>query len=224
MRDVLYLAWRYLVFHRWKTVILVTSITLIAYLPVGLNVIVGQSAEELTARAEATPLIVGVKGSPLELVLSSLYFDADPPAANEYGSGTAMAESDLATPIPSARPLHRPRYADRRHLSRVLRLPTSDAGRGAPDGGLGECVLGAGAARDLGVGVGDAVISSPESVFDLAGVYPLKMSVVGVLEPAFTPDDSAIFVDVKTAWVIQGLGHGHQDSGRAGGRRGCAGA
>jgi putative ABC transport system permease protein len=37
------------------------------------------------------------------------------------------------------------------------------------------------------------------------------MPVVGILEPAFSPDDNAIFVDIKTSWVIQGLGHGHQD-------------
>ncbi len=53
MRDVLYLAWRYLVYHRLKTAILVTSIMLIIYLPIGLNVVVEQSAEHLTARAEA---------------------------------------------------------------------------------------------------------------------------------------------------------------------------
>jgi putative ABC transport system permease protein len=32
-----------------------------------------------------------------------------------------------------------------------------------------------------------------------------------VLAPAHTPDDLAIFTDVKTAWIIEGLGHGHQD-------------
>ena len=63
----------------------------------------------------------------------------------------------------------------------------------------------------MGLGVGDYVISSPESVFDLAGVYPLKMPVVGVLAPSFSPDDEAVFVDIKTTWVIQGLGHGHQN-------------
>ncbi len=40
MNQILYLAWRYLAFHRLKTFILLTSITLILYLPVGLRVIV----------------------------------------------------------------------------------------------------------------------------------------------------------------------------------------
>jgi putative ABC transport system permease protein len=48
-------------------------------------------------------------------------------------------------------------------------------------------------------------------VFDLAGIYPLKMNVVGVLNFSDSPDDDAVFVDLKTAWIIQGLGHGHQD-------------
>ena len=76
---------------------------------------------------------------------------------------------------------------------------------------LGECVLGAKAAERLGVRAGGTVITSPESVFDIAGVYPLKMQVVGVLEPAFTADDIAVFVDLKTSWIVQGLVHGHQD-------------
>jgi len=42
-------------------------------------------------------------------------------------------------------------------------------------------------------------------------VYPLQLEVVGVLAPAFSPDDGAVFVDIKTAWVIEGIGHGHQD-------------
>ena len=42
------------------------------------------SKVELTARAQATPLLVGAKGSPLELVLNSLYFESDVPAAMPY--------------------------------------------------------------------------------------------------------------------------------------------
>jgi putative ABC transport system permease protein len=211
MSDVLYLAWRYLAFHKIKTVILVASITLIIFLPVGLNVIVGQSSEELTARAEATPLLVGAKGSPLELVLNSLYFDADPPELTTYAESLRISESGLATPIPL--------YVRFRSRESPIVGTTLDYfdfresrfAAGRPMAVLGECVIGSKVARDLEVGVGGTVISSPESVFDLAGVYPLKMTVVGVLAPAFTADDEAVFVDIKTAWVIQGLVHGHQD-------------
>ena len=58
--------------------------------------------------------------------------------------------------------------------------------------GLGECVLGATVAAELGLAPGDSVVLSSESVFDLAGVYPLKLRVVGVLERSFDADDSAI--------------------------------
>ena len=76
---------------------------------------------------------------------------------------------------------------------------------------LGDCVLGANVAESLALKPGDSLVSSPESLFDLAGVYPLKMKVVGILNKSHTSDDLAVFVDLKTAWVIQGLGHGHQD-------------
>jgi putative ABC transport system permease protein len=76
---------------------------------------------------------------------------------------------------------------------------------------LGECVVGAKAAETLGLSTGDTLVSSPETLFDIAGVYPLKMNVVGVLEANHTSDDLGIFVDLKTTWIIQGLGHGHQD-------------
>ena len=76
---------------------------------------------------------------------------------------------------------------------------------------LGETVLGATVADQLGLEPGDHLLSSPENLFDLAGVYPLKMKVVGLLEKSHSPDDLAVFVDLKTAWVIQGLGHGHED-------------
>ena len=71
---------------------------------------------------------------------------------------------------------------------------------------LGECVLGPTVADQLGLSPGDFLISSPENPFDLGGVYPLKMNVVGVLARHHTPDDRAVFVDVKTAWVIEGTG------------------
>ena len=211
MKDVLYMAWRYLSFNKGKTAILVISIMLIIFLPVGLNVLVNQSSQQLTARADGTPLIVGAKGSQLELVLNSLYFESDIPDVIPFAESSRISETGLATAIPL--------YTRFRAQAQPIVGTTLDylefRGLRVRDGRsfaiLGECLLGAAAAEALGVGPGGHVVSSPEGVFDLAGVYPLRMKVAGVLEPAGTPDDMAVFVDVKTAWVIEGLAHGHQD-------------
>lgn len=211
MRDVLYLAWRYLAYHRFKTTTLVASITLLAYLPVGLNVLVSESGRELTSRASATPLLVGAKGSPLELTLRSLYFESDVPADMRYAEVKRVQQSDLSQAIPlniRFRTRHSPVVGTSLDYFAFRQLKISS---GRHFGMLGECVLGARAARMAEVGPGDSIMSSPESVFDIAGVYPLKMKVVGVLSPNGTPDDRAVFVDVKTVWVIAGLAHGHAD-------------
>jgi putative ABC transport system permease protein len=211
MREILYLAWRYLAYNRVKTAVLVGSIMLIVYLPVALKVLVNQSATDLMSRADVTPLLVGAKGSPLELALSSLYFESDTPELTTYSEATRVEDSGLAQAIPlyvRFRVRGQPvvgtsiEYFDFRGL---------EFSHGRPMATLGECVLGLKAAEILGVSAGDTVITSPESVFDIAGVYPLEMQVVGVLEPAYTADDIAVFVDLKTSWIIQGLVHGHQD-------------
>lgn len=211
MLDILYLAWRYLLYNRLKTIILVFSVTLIIFLPIGLKVLVGQSARSLTARAEQTPLIVGAKGSPLELVLNSLYFDSDTPSSITYAESQRITDSGLALAIP----LHT-RFKTRKFPIVGTTLDYFDFRQCKVEQGrmmaiLGECVIGAEVASKLGVEVGGSVVSSPESAFDLAGVYPLKMQVVGQLAPTGTPDDRAVFVDLKTAWVIEGFAHGHQD-------------
>ena len=211
MKQILYLAWRYLAYHRIKTTILIVSITLIVYVPVGLRVLVGQSERELTTRAEATPLVIGAKGSPLELVLNTLYFESDVPAPMRSEEVARVAESGLAWVIPVYT-----RFRARGHpiIGTTLdyfEFRGLEIAEGRAMAVLGECVLGSDVAGKIGVGPGGHVVSSPENVFDLAGVYPLRMKVVGVLERTHTPDDRVIFVDLKTSWVIEGLGHGHQD-------------
>ena len=66
----------------------------------GLDVVLSQSAEELTARAQATPLLIGAKGSPLELVLNSLYFESDTPAPMTYAEADRVDQSGLGRVIP----------------------------------------------------------------------------------------------------------------------------
>ena len=211
MIDSLYIAWRYVCFHKLKTAILFASITLMVFIPAGLNVLVNESTDQLRARAVTTPLIVGAKGSDVDLVLNSLYFESAPPMTTKLVEEIRIRQSGLADAVPlyvrfraKGNPIVGTTldYFDFRGLQIVA---------GRKFAMLGECVLGSGVARALKLSPGDTLISSPENVFDLAGVYPLKMHVVGVLTPTGSPDDSAVFVDVKTTWIIEGLGHGHQD-------------
>jgi putative ABC transport system permease protein len=76
---------------------------------------------------------------------------------------------------------------------------------------LGDTVLGSNAAKLLDKRVADTILSDQINLYSLAAQYPLKMKVVGVLSPAGSADDDVIFVDLKTAWIIEGLAHGHDD-------------
>ena len=211
MNGALLLGWRYLAHHRFKTAVLLASVTLMMFLPAATRLLVADSAKALTSRAEQTPLLIGAKGSELELVLNALYFHAGRPPEIPHQLLDEIGETGLANPIPlNTRFQTRgaPIVGTNLDYFSFRKLQLSE---GRMMGLLGECVIGANIARSQQVGVGDSLVSSPETVFDLAGVYPLKMNIVGVLEPSGSADDDAVFVDVRTTWVIQGLGHGHQD-------------
>jgi len=211
MSGALFLGWRYLVFHKLKTIILVASITLMLFLPAATRVLVNDSAAALTSRADLTPLVVGASGSPLELVLSSLYFHAEQPPELLFASFEELRTTGWADVIPMNTRFHsRGSPIVGTSLDYFL-FRGLELSQGRMMGMLGECVIGANVAAREDVGVGDSLVSSPETVFDIAGVYPLKMGIAGVLKPNGSADDDAIFVDYKTTWVIQGLGHGHQD-------------
>jgi len=211
MIESFYVAWRYLSFNRARSLTLVACVTLIAVLPLSLELLLDESERQLLARAEETPLVIGAKGSSLDLVMNSLYFGDTVPEPLSMAAVDRVADTELALPIPlyvrfKARgfPIVGTNldYFEFRglkiHEGRNLAL-------------LGECVLGARVAEDLGLGPGDSLLSSPETLFDLAGVYPLRMRVTGVLAPMQSADDLAVFVDLNTTWVIQGLVHGHAD-------------
>ena len=216
MNGALFLGWRYLAYHRFKTAVLLASVTLMMFLPAATRLLVEDSAQALTARAAETPLLIGAKGSQLELVLSSLYFHAESPPEITYQVYKDVRETGLATAIPlHARFQARGNPVVGTSLD-YFEFRGLELAGGRLFGLLGECVIGAGVAQKLGISAGDSLVTSPETVFDLAGVYPLKMNVAGVFAPNGTPDDEAVFVDVRTSWVIQGLGHGHQDLAEAG--------
>jgi putative ABC transport system permease protein len=74
---------------------------------------------------------------------------------------------------------------------------------------MGDVVLGATMAADLGLGPGDALFSDQRELYDIAKPPALRMRVCGVLARKGTPDDDAAFVDLKTTWILEGVAHGH---------------
>ena len=211
MINSLYIAWKYISYNKIKTVTLVACVTLISFLPLSLQLLLEESERQLMSRAVSTPLVVGAKGSSLDLVMNTLYFDDEVPELITVEASNRVMDTDLALPIPV--------YARFQARGNPIVGTTMDyfdfrglrIAQGRQLAVLGDCVLGAKVAETLGLKTGDSLVSSPETLFDLAGIYPLKMKVVGVIEKSHTSDDLAVFVDLKTAWVIQGLGHGHED-------------
>ena len=203
MIDSIYLAWQYIRFNKVKTLILIASITLIAFLPLSLEVLLAESERQLLSRAQSTPLLIGAKGSSLDLAMNSLYFNDEIPELLTMEASERIHDTDLALPIPlyvrfQARGFPIVGTSLDYFDFRELRIA-----KGQSLTMLGDCILGSKVAARLGIAAGDTLVSSPDNLFDLAGVYPLKMKVVGIFEPNHSADDLAVFVDLKTAWNIR---------------------
>lgn len=207
----LHLALRYVARHRLQTWLLAGALGLMLAVPLSLRLFLRAAETQLRARAEQTPLVLGARGSALDLMLAALYFKPQTLPPLDLAAVEALRADGLAQAIP----LHLRFHAQGAPIVgteldyldfRGLRLA---AGRLFVR--LGDCVLGAAVARERGLKPGDAVFSTQEQVFNLAGAYPLKMRVTGVLAPTGTADDAAVLVDLKTAWLIAGLAHGHDE-------------
>jgi putative ABC transport system permease protein len=215
MTSSFYVAWRYLAYHRARTATLVACVTLVAALPLALDLLVASAERQLTARARSTPLMLGARGSAVDLVLGAVYFSGAPGESLDMTSVETVEASGLADPIPVHVGLSAGEFPIVGTTLDYLDFRGLRVARGRMPALLGECVVGAEVARALGLEPDDTLLSSPETVFDIAGAYPLRMRVAGVLERSHSPDDRAVLVDIRTAWVILGLGHGHQDLARS---------
>jgi putative ABC transport system permease protein len=211
MIDSLYIAWKYINYNKKKSFILVCCITIIATLPLSLEVLLNESERQLTLRAETSPLLIGARGSALDLVMNSLYFGDEVPETITMAAAEQVRDTGLAAPIPMFVRFKARGFPIVGTTLDYIDFRGLQVERGGMFTMLGQCVVGAEVARKLALQRGDYIVSSPETLFDIAGVYPLKMKIAGILALTNSADDQAVFVDIQTAWVIQGLGHGHKD-------------
>ena len=179
-------------------------------MPVATQVLVQHFDQQLRARATATPLVAGTGGQALDLTLEALYFregGLDPMRWKDFerirSQGMGLAVPLHATHHTRGRSLlgTTPEYFERRGLAPATgTLPLM----------VGDVVIGARMARDLELSVGDELFSDPVALYDISKPASFRLLVSGILAERGERDDLAAFVDIKTAWVLDGLYHGHK--------------
>lgn len=178
-----------------------------------------QLTDRLQRNAQGIDLVVGAKGSPLQLILSSIYH-MDQPTGNIPLAGVEMLRRDpaVALVVPLA-------LGDNFRGYRIVGTEPSypdlygaKMARGRMFARHGEAVLGAEVAEKLGAGLGQTFVGS-HGLGDGEGAgeheaHPFVT--VGILEPTGTVADRLILTSVETVWDVHGITHeGHADEGGA---------
>lgn len=183
-------------------------------LVVALVVSAGQLRQAATAEARGVDLVVGATGSPLQLVLSTVYH-ADTP------TGNIAAEQWMrwrAHPLTAqVVPLSMGDYVSGYRLVGTTADLMDFFDLQLTDGAWWEetetVVVGAHVARDLGLRVGDNVVAthgSDDPGADAHDDHPLRVR--GILAPTGRIIDRLVLTDLRTYWHLHGTGHGAADA------------
>lgn len=215
MSNAFYLSLRSLWWSRGRATTIVLCLALTLWLPLTVRRVMNQFRDEIVSRAEVTPLIIGAKGSRIDLALHALYFESAAPDETTMAEVQYVQGSGYAKAIP----LHVRYRTQRKNGAEGAPIvgTTSDyfsfrqlsIGEGQGLEIYGDCVVGANVAERMALKVADQLLSAPKNAFNLVGDYPLKLNVKGILKRSRSPDDDAVFVHLDTAWIIDGIGHGH---------------
>jgi len=178
-----------------------------------------QASERFDRDASGIDLVVGAKGSPLQLILSSV-FHIDQPTGNIPLSARTLLERDpaVAQVIPLA-------LGDNFRGHRIVgtdagfvRLYGTKLSEGRAFAAPMEAVIGAEVARATGAGLGQKFIGSHGLGQDEDGVQGhdhAPFEVVGILAPTGGVADRLILTSLESVWLVHGIGV-HEHEGRTG--------
>ena len=209
--NFLAMAWRYLKFRRLVTLLTLAGIALGAALVCSVLALRHESERALARDAGLFDLVAGGKGSPLQLVLASVYH-LDSPTGNLPYSDYERLRHDprvlWAAPIGLG-----DNHAGYRIVgteAHFFDLPDREGNRffqfarGEVFRDRFEVVLGSQVATDTGLKVGDTFFGT-HGLVEVPGAevhrdFPYKVS--GVLAPTGTAQDRAIFGTLESVWEI----------------------
>ncbi len=223
-----HIAWSYLWNRKLTTCLTIISVALAVGLISSVLSLRQQLEQRFAEEGQAFDLVVGPKGSPLQLVLGSVYFmDSAIGRTPLHVYEDLKKDSDFvkaAFPIGLGDTYNgyrivgtTPELLDHEWVgfSGEVRKPFTLAD-GRKFESPQEAVVGSVAARKLGLQIGDEfesvhgsfAISEDLREFDHAE-HPYK--VVGILEPSGSPFDRAIYCSIESIWEAHGHGHDEHD-------------
>lgn len=178
-----------------------------------------QVRDNLTRNSRGIDLVVGAKGSPIQLILSSVY-QIDSPTGNidVEDAEAIMSHRAVETAIPLALG---DSYRGFRLVGSTHDYPAHYGA--APATGrlwqaVGEVVIGSAAARETELGIGDTFESSHGLSADGEAHDESDLHVVGVLGPTGTVLDRLVLTGIDTIWRIHGIENGERADGPDGGQ------
>lgn len=208
MGRLLSLAWKHARFRWVRTCLLISGLSLAISIPLATSLMTGLIESSLLSRAEQVPFVVGPPGSADELVVNTLYFRPRDNSLLDYDVLEKVEQDRLVSAIP-IHLRHTSHHFPIIGTSRDYFLKHSHAVQGQLFDRIGDCVLGADVARELDLTTGESILSDSDSYLNPTGALPLRMRIVGILKASHSRDDRAVFVDLKTGWLLDGIGHGH---------------
>jgi putative ABC transport system permease protein len=211
-----HLAWRYLWSRSLVTLLTLAGVALGCGLISSVLTLHRETSRAFQDEAALFDLVVGAKGSPLQLVLSSVYHLDIPTGNIPYSRFEALAaDPRVAAAIPIA-------LGDNHKGYRIVGTTPGMAGamrRGTRDrepqplvtlregrwvGEDFDAVLGAEVAAATGLRVGDT-FAGTHGIVALAGSEEhdnFPYTVVGILEPGGVHNDRAIFTSLEAVWAV----------------------
>ncbi|MBL1216518.1 MAG: ABC transporter permease [Planctomycetes bacterium] len=212
MRGGLWLlAWNHVLYNRAQTVILTLCLAVTMCIPMTTRMLIGLYESDLRARAQATPLLAGARGNRFDLSLAALYFRHSELEPMPYGEFESISREAAGVCVPISVRFTAQGYPVVGTSADYFSVRGMQPATGELPQLIGDAVVGWDVAQDLGLSAGDSLFSDPVDLYDIAKPSALKMHVTGVLARTGSPDDRAVFTDIKSAWVLEGISHGHQD-------------
>lgn len=210
MTTIFRYALRSLLHRPLVAVVLCAGLAVAIALPIAINWTAQQAEQTLRARASRIPLVLGAVGSANDLVFHALEFSNAPPAPIQVSHWEALDAFERAETAPllvnaTARDI--PVIGTDGNYFRLRELRLAE---GKPLTRLGDAVVGARVAAQLGLKPGDHLATDVDELFALSGNLPVKLNIVGILSRSGSADDMAVFVTLETAWLIGGIGHAHE--------------